>query len=205
MIGPGSRDDRRRTWRRRGRAAAAALALLGGCGYSAGPLTKHEYRRVYLPMFRNQTFWRDFEVGLTHEVEKELTTRPGISIVPQESADIVLAGTIVDFQQHVLTESTTDAVRESSTVTVVRVDVKDARTGEVERTYSVRYRATFSPATGQTAQTAANTSFVELARRIVDGLEDDFPRASATARGGAQTDAPSAPDAPAAPERPRNP
>lgn len=181
------------------RLAAAALALLPGCGYSAGPLTHHEYRRVYLPMFRNQTFWRDFEVGLTHEVEKELGSRPGISIAPQEGADIVLAGTIVDFQQHVLTESTTDAVRESSTVTRVRVDVKDAHTGEVERTYEVRYRATFVPANGETAQTAAATSFVALARRIVDGLEDDFPRASAAARG----DAPDG--APAAPERPRNP
>lgn len=181
------------------RMAAAALALLPGCGYSAGPLTHHEYRRVYLPMFRNQTFWRDFEVGLTHEVEKELGARPGISIVPQEGADIVLAGTIVDFQQHVLTESTTDAVRESSTVTRVRVDVKDARTGEVERTYEVRYRATFVPANGETAQTAAATSFVALARRIVDGLEDDFPRASAAARGEAPE------SAPAAPERPRNP
>lgn len=189
----------RRGWLRPGRLAAAALALLPGCGYSAGPLTRHEYRRVYLPMFRNQTFWRDFEVGLTHEVEKELATRPGISIAPQESADIVLAGTIVDFQQHVLTESTTDAVRESSTVTRVRVDVKDARTGEVQRTYEVRYRATFTPANGETAQTGAAVSFVQLAKRIVDGLEDDFPRASATARGETP------PDVPAAPERPRNP
>lgn len=181
------------------RLAAAALALLPACGYSAGPLTRHEFRRVYLPMFRNQTFWRDFEVGLTHEVEKELATRPGISIVPQESADIVLAGTIVDFQQHVLTESTTDAVRESSTVTRVRVDVKDARTGEVQRTYEVRYRAAFIPANGETAQSAAQTSFPPLARRIVDGLEDDFPRASGTARGEAPE------STPAAPERPRNP
>jgi hypothetical protein len=157
-------------------------------------------------MFRNQTFWRDFEVGLTKQVEQELGARPGISIVPPERADIVLAGTIVDFQQHVLTESTNDSVRESSTVTRVRVDVKDARTGEVQRTFEVRYRASFTPSTGETAQTAAQSSFVVLARRIVDGLEDDFPRASATARGESPTDAPAAaPAAPAGNDRPRNP
>jgi hypothetical protein len=192
-------------WWRAGRAAAAAaaFALVAACGYSAGPLTRHDFRRVYIPMFRNLTFWRDFEVGLTHEVEIELGARPGISIVPQESADIVLAGTIVDFQQHVLTESTTDAVRESSTVMRVRVDVKDARTGEVERTFEVRYRSTFIPSDGQTATTSAQSSFVPLARRIVDGIEDDFPRASATARGETPTDVPA--EAPAKTDRPRNP
>jgi hypothetical protein len=90
-------------------------------------------------------------------------------------------------------------VRESSTVTRVRVDVKDARTGEIERTFEVRYRATFVPSEGQTATTSAQSSFVPLARRIVDGLEDDFPRASAAARGETPADAPGTTD------RPRNP
>jgi hypothetical protein len=191
--------SRARPWRGAWTAAAVALALVPGCGYSAGPMTRHDFQRVYVPIFKNLTFWRDFEVGLTHEVEIELGSRPGISIVPQERADIVLAGTIVDFQQHVLTESTTDAVRESSTVTRVRVDVKDARTGEIERTFEVRYRATFVPSEGQTATTSAQSSFVPLARRIVDGLEDDFPRASAAARGETPADAPGTTD------RPRNP
>jgi hypothetical protein len=165
------------------RLLAGAFLLAAGCGYSAGPLTHHDLRRVHVPIFQNKTFWRDFEVGLTREVEKELAARPGISIAPREHADIVLAGTIEDFQQHVLSESTTDAVRESSTVTRVRVDVKDARTGDVVRSYTVRYRAAFVPARGETAFTAAAESFVDLARRIVDGLEGDFPHASAEARG----------------------
>jgi len=164
-------------------------SLAAACGYSAGPLTRHEARQVYVPMFQNQTFWRDFEVGLTREVEKELAARPGISIVPPERADIVLNGTIVDFQQHVLTESKTDAVQESSTVTVVRIDVKNLKTDKVT-TFTVRYRAAFVPANGETVQTAANTSFVNLARRIADGLEDDFPRASPEARGESAAPAP---------------
>ena len=186
--------SRAATWRRALRSAAPiALALAGlaaACGYSAGPLGRHESQQVCVPMFQNQTFWRDFEVGLTREVEKELAARPGISIAPRERADIVLEGTIVDFEQHVLTESKTDAVSESSTVTRVRIDVKDAKTGDLVRTFTVRYRAAFVPANGETVQTAANTSFVNLARRIADGLEGDFPRASAEARGSARGEAP---------------
>jgi hypothetical protein len=175
------------------RAAPIALALLvlaAACGYSAGPLTRHQSQQVSVPMFQNQTFWRDFEVGLTHEVEKELAARPGISIVPSERADIVLLGTIVDFQQHVLTESSTDTVNESSTVTTVRCEVKDVHLDRVVRTFTVRYRAAFVPAKGETVQTAAAVSFVDLARRIADGLEGDFPAASAEARGEATKPAP---------------
>ena len=180
------------TPRRRAAPLAVALAVLAAaCGYSTGPLTRHGSQQVYVPMFQNQTFWRDFEVGLTREVEKELAARPGISIVPPERADIVLNGTIVDFEQHVLTESSeTDAVQESSTVTRVRIEVKDARTGDMVRTFTVRYRAAFVPANGETVQTAANTSFVNLARRIADGLEGDFDRASAAARGEAPAGGP---------------
>ena len=162
--------------------AVIGLAL-GSCGYSAGPLTRHAERRVHVPIFTNQTFYRDLEIELTKQVEKELASRPGISIGPPESADIVLAGTIVDFEQRVLSEQRGDRIRESSTVTRVRIDVKDARTGAVRRTFEVRDRAEFLPARGETLASATSESFFDLARRIADGLEDDFPRATDAARG----------------------
>ena len=164
-------------------AAAVALAIVPACGYSAGPLTRSKERRVHGPVFVNRTYWRDLEIDLTQQVLKELASRPGISIVPQERADIVLAGTIVDFQQRVLSEDTGNQVRESSAMTHVRIDLRDARTGSVRRRYEVRDRAEFLAATGETLATATAESFFDLARRIVDGLEDDFPRASSEARG----------------------
>ena len=169
---------------RRLAAILAPLAIVAGCGYSAGPLTRRVERRVHLPMFENRTFYRDLEIDLTRQVEKELASRPGISIVPPERADIVLAGVIVDFDQHVLSEDPQDRVRESSVVTHVRMEVRDPRSGAVERTYDLTDRAEFLTQRGETLESAAAESFFDLARRIVDGLEDDFPRASAAARAG---------------------
>jgi hypothetical protein len=166
-------------------AALAALAPVSSCGYSAGPLSRPTEQRVHVPIFGNRTWYRDLEVQLTKSVEKELASRPGISIVAPERADIVLAGTIVDFQQRVLSEDQQDRVRESSVVTVVRIEVKDARTGAVRRVWNESDRAEFLTASGQTLASATAESFVDLARRIADGLEDDFPRASAATRGSA--------------------
>ncbi len=173
----------RRNWRRSLRLLTLLVLPLVGCGYSSGPLTPRVRRAVYLPLFENRTWYRDLEIELTRQVEKELASRPGISIVPPERADIVLAGTIVDFEQRVLSEDSEDRVRESSAVTRVRIDVLDARTGTVQRTFEVRDRAEFVAARGESLGLATSESFFDVARRIVDGLEDDFPRASAAARG----------------------
>jgi hypothetical protein len=162
---------------------ATGSLLLSACGYSAGPLTRTGFRKVHLPLFENQTWYRDLEVELTRQVAAELQSRPGISIAPLEEADIVLAGTIVDFEQRVLSEDSADRVRESSTVTRLRIEVRDARTGAVRHGYTVRDRAEFLAARGETLSAATAESFFDLARRVVDGLEADFPRASDAARG----------------------
>lgn len=172
------------------RPALAALALLASCGYSAGPLTRSTDRRIHLPIFVNQTFYRDLEIGLTQQVEKELASRPGISIVPSERADIVLAGTIVDFSQHVLSEDPQDRVRESSVLTRVRIEVRDPRSGTVRRAFEVSDRAEFLTESGETIVSAARESFVDLARKIVDGLEGDFPRSSRSSPQAASPDGP---------------
>lgn len=175
----------RRAARLRVALATAALVAspLAGCGYSAGPLVAAERRRVHVPLFENRTWYRDLEVELTRQVEKELASRPGISISPREGADIVLAGSIVDFAQRVLSEDSEDRVRESSAITRVQVDVVDARSGALLKRYSIRDRAEFHAGRGESLGSATSESFFDVARRIVDGLEDDFPRASPAARG----------------------
>ena len=130
-------------------------------------------------MFENRTFYRDFEVELTRQVQKELSSRPGFFIVPREQADIVLQGTILDFRQRVLSEDNRDWVRESSATTTVRIEVRDRRHSErVLRSYEITDRAEFFLARGESLATATSESFLDLARRIVDGLEKELPRAS---------------------------
>jgi hypothetical protein len=186
VIAAGS--DWTRAWRRCvlaivAGAATIALGLAPGCAYSAGPIVRAGERRIHLPLFENRTWYRDLEIGLTRQVERELSSRPGISIVPRERADIVLAGAIVAFEQRVLSEDRLDQVRESSAIAVVRIDVKDARSGEVRRSFEVRDRAEFLASRGESLDSATKEAFFDLARRIADGLDGDFPRASAQARG----------------------
>lgn len=154
------------------------LALLTGCGYSTGNLMRTEYRRVYLPMFQNETYFRDFEVSLTRQVQRELSSRPGIFIVPRDQADIVLAGTITDFRIRTLSEDDRDRVRESSALTRVRIEVRDARDQSLLQQYEVLDRAEAFLARGENLATATDESFFDLARKIVNGLEEQFPQAS---------------------------
>lgn len=153
------------------------LAVLGGCGYSTGSLVPPEHRRVALPLFGNETFYRDLEVELTRQVARELASRPGFFIVPPEEADIVLAGTILDFQPRVLAEDDRDRTRESSATTQVRMEVRNARTGRVQASYVVTDRAEFNLLRGESLATATDESFFDLARKLVQRLEEGFPPA----------------------------
>ena len=156
-----------------------ATLFTSGCGYQTGSLIRAEYRRVALPMFRNETFYRDLEVALTRQVERELSSRPGIFIVPPESADIVLQGTIVGFQQRVLSEDDRDRVRESSATTTVHIEIRDGRNPDrVIEAFDLSDRAEFFLARGENLATAEEESFFDLARQIVNALEMELPRVS---------------------------
>lgn len=155
-----------------------------GCGYSTRSLVPEQYRRVYLPVFRNETFYRDLEIELTREVAEELASRPGIFIVGPEEADIVLTGTILQFEPRVLAEDELDRVRESSATTTVRIEIQDARNpGHVHETYQVTDRAEFFLEQEEDLASATGESFFDLARKIVNELETQFPRPSRRTRG----------------------
>jgi hypothetical protein len=154
-----------------------AVAIGSGCGYSTSGLIRPEYRRVYLPLFQNETFWRDLEVSLTRQVQRELASRPGIFIVSRSEADIVLDGTIVDFRQRVLSEDARDAVRESSAVTRVRMEVRVAGSGRLLESYDVSDQAEFFVDRDEDLDSATEEMFFDLARKIVIGLEESFPPA----------------------------
>lgn len=150
-----------------------------GCAYQMGSLTRPGFERVSLQMFANETFYRDLEVQLTQQVSRELSSRPGISIVPLERADIVLYGTIVEFRQRVLSEDDVDQIRESSAWTRVRIEIRDARKPDrILKTYEVADRAEFLLVRGENLASATDESFFDLARSVVDGLESELLRSS---------------------------
>ena len=58
----------------------------------------------------------------------------------------------------------------------VRIDVRSARDGRLLDQFEVTDRAEFFVARGESLATATEESFFDLARKIVMGLEKEFPR-----------------------------
>ena len=167
------------SWCARAARAAAALALalpfvLWGCGYSQGSLIAEGNHLVALPIFGNETFYRGLEFRLTEAVAREIELRPGIQVVSQKDAEIVLTGKITKVQKSVLSETEDDRVRETAATIIVEVDIVDARTGEVRKHFTIQDVSTFALARGETLITAEAESFLELARKIVWHLEEPF-------------------------------
>ena len=150
------------------------VGLLGSCGYSQEALIPIEARRVAVPIFENETFYRELEFPLTDEVIRQLHSRPDVVVVTPEEAQVIIRGTITELRQRVLSEDESDRARESTAQTFVRVIVIDAESGEAIKTYTVQDRADFAFARGETLLQAQEESFVDLARRVVWGLERGF-------------------------------
>lgn len=90
--------------RRGGRSAAfAAVVLLGACGYSfRSPVPAH-LQTVYVPTFQNDT--QEFQITqlLTEQVIDEFLNESRLRLVGSEDdADLVVSGTIVDYDEEAL-------------------------------------------------------------------------------------------------------
>lgn len=158
----------------RGLALLAGILSLApcGCGYTLGYHTPPGASTIGIPIFHNATFGlrRDLEFQLTSLVRREIQSRTPLTVVPEEGADLVLRGTIVDFRENLVSEGRRDRKVESSVVAVVRVVLEDYRNGHV-RTSSVRTQEPFSPALGEDIDDARQLALENLAERIVAAVE----------------------------------
>lgn len=83
-------------------AAAACLvgALAAGCasspnqGYAASSPYPTKYRSVALPIFRNQSYMRNFETDLAHALVTEVERSTPYKVMSEVAADTILRGTI---------------------------------------------------------------------------------------------------------------
>jgi hypothetical protein len=154
---------------------ASLLPLLAGCaGYRTDPLFPPGMNKIAVPVFDNETYFRQVELDLTRSVCDELRVRPGIDIVAEADADVILRGTIRNISQSVLKISDRRRPDEESATTSVTCELVEARTGRPLKAFSVSERVDFVLLTGEGLQTAQREAYYNLARKIVFELESDW-------------------------------
>jgi hypothetical protein len=118
-----------------------AALLLSSCeaghnftvfGYSTQPNYNCNIHTVYVPIFKNRTFYKGLEFDLTRAVIREIEAKTPYKVVSDcAGADTQLAGTIISFNKDILNRNQLNEVREGQTTLGVEVEWKDLRTGEV--------------------------------------------------------------------------
>ena len=123
--------------------AAGALAILssgalsGGCastpaqGYAATSPFPAKYRSVALPIFRNQSYIRNFETDLAHALVTEVERSTPYKVMSEVAADTILRGTITSIDLVELSKDPTTGLANEMMVRM-RVDFEwvDLRSGE---------------------------------------------------------------------------
>jgi len=153
-----------------------AGVILSGCGYTAtGSLHSAKYKTIAVPIFRNNTFYRNFEFQLTEELIKVIESRTPYKVVDRGRADTILLGEIVDVRKSTITKDVEDRVREFQLTITVNILWKDNRTGEIllERK-GFRQASNAVVGLGETEETASREAFSDIAERIVELLEEPW-------------------------------
>jgi len=107
---------------------ATCLAATG-CGYSAASLYPPGIRTVHVQFMDNRTFRRGLEVDLTRAVADEIKLRTPLLFGSRSSADSVLTGELVDFEEDVVVHDGTGEVLRRGVTLRVRFRWVDRLTG----------------------------------------------------------------------------
>jgi hypothetical protein len=155
-------------------AVLICLAALCGCGYRAGFAMREDIHRVAVPVFGNNTFYRNIEIDLTRAVVDELETVTPYRIVDRQEADAVLEGRISGYRVNVLQEDALERPRENQIVLTADVTLRDVRTDRVLKRTTVREAESFVPPAGEDEISSRPALFRRTARTIVErAFEED--------------------------------
>ncbi|MDP7035126.1 MAG: LPS assembly lipoprotein LptE [Planctomycetota bacterium] len=143
-----------------------------GCGYSTKSLTPSGIHTVAIPIAKNITLYRHYELPLTRRVTQEIMARTDLSIVEESYADSILRIRIIDIRQPVITEDELDRVTEVRILITTQLEWADLRTGEIllKRT-RITESNEFSALQGENIQQATERALGQMAERIVTEME----------------------------------
>lgn len=105
--------------------------LLTGCGYRLGSLLPAHMKSVAVPNFKNHTMEPAIQIDVTNGVIERFQVDGTLQVVPEDEADTLLLGEIIDYKREGLRiSSDNDATTEFRITVAVRLTFKDLTTGE---------------------------------------------------------------------------
>lgn len=105
--------------------------LLSGCGYSMQSTLDQKYQTVHVSSFKNQSREYDLQAPLTNAVIRKFMNDGRLRVVNKGLADLVVDGTILDYELKGITFSNDDEVTQFEMRVFAKVRVIEPRTGDV--------------------------------------------------------------------------
>jgi hypothetical protein len=139
-----------------------------------GSLVHEGMQKIYVPYFQNDTYYRGLEANLTRQVIDRIQERTDLHLVDRQSAEMILEGRIVGYEQNVLSEDVDNRILESSATMTVNVRLIRASDGTLIKEDVFRDTAEFYPDRNESIETAQRESFKLLSHRILNVVEKDF-------------------------------
>ncbi|MEM7681385.1 MAG: LptE family protein [Planctomycetota bacterium] len=158
----------------------ACLSLTGlfGCGYQTAELYPEQYTTVAVPIFENRTSSPRVENAVTEALIKEIEQRTPYRVVPPGSAQTLLSGEVVGWDNDLLSRTRTGGVpQELEAVVTVNFRWRDLQTGEVlvsRSGFSAVGRYSPTRQLGERPEIGQAAAVQGLARDVVSTLRTDW-------------------------------
>ncbi len=169
------KSRRRRSAFALGAALAASLAV--ACGYGTTSRTAKDIKSIYVPFFENQTAEPNLEISVTQRVIDNLVRDNTLKVVPENAADAVLDGKIVEFKNQPFSFNQDLNAEEYIVVIRVVVTLFNRRTNEpiwAERSFQGDGSYFIEQSGGRTFNEAVDESLREITERILNLTVQDW-------------------------------
>jgi hypothetical protein len=154
------------------------LGAVVGCGYSVRAPFDPAVKTIHVPVFRSITFRRDVNLQLTELVIKEIERRTPFKVVGSpEGADTILDGTVNFADKNILVENPFNLPRQLTATVNASVNWthNPPTKEELDRGPTViADTINFVPEIGETSETAFYRTNQNLAKQIVDMMEQPW-------------------------------
>lgn len=107
------------------------LLPLAGCGYGVTSTLDPQYQTIHVAAFQNESREYDLQAPLTNAVIRKFLNDGRLRVVGRETADLVVEGTILNYDLRGLAFDDDDEVTQFMSHISARVRVMDSRNGMV--------------------------------------------------------------------------